>query len=103
MLNHKVRDLYQPMQSYSFARRIGSTDGNGKPDYSVYSLDVQGGNVNPSANSRKFLIAADLPDVSGCIVMSWRYLMRYQPFPELKMCMDGISGDLSVLFVQIMI
>ncbi len=29
--------------------------------------------------------------------------MRYQPFPELKMCMDGISGDLSVLFVQIMI
>ncbi len=46
MLNHKVRDLYQPMQSYSFARRIGSTGGSGKPDCSVYSLDVQGGNVN---------------------------------------------------------
>lgn len=29
MLNHKVRDLYQPMQSYSFARRIGNTGGSG--------------------------------------------------------------------------
>lgn len=46
MLNHKMCDLYQPMQSYSFARRIGSAGGSGKPDCLIYSLDVQGGNVN---------------------------------------------------------
>ena len=46
MLNHEMCDLCQLMQSYSFARRIGSAGGSGKPDCLMYSLDVQGGNVN---------------------------------------------------------
>ena len=69
MLNHKVCDLYQPMQSYSFAQRIGSTSRSGKPDCSVYSLEVQEGNVNhaPQQSENKFRLQV------SCILGNWQH------------------------------